>query len=80
MGPNPTNGRFNLNFSGTLIKELEVVDNLGQVVFATSEPKRVQNNNIQIDFDQLMIAPGIYHVSFKAGDTKVYQRVIYFAD
>lgn len=69
--PNPSNGLVNLqmNASGEGVKDIQVLNTLGQVVFVD----QTASNKVQLDLSHL--AKGMYMVEVKAGPYSGVQRI-----
>jgi len=68
--PNPTNGNLNIELSSNALKNVEVVDVTGRVVFASG----TNNSTIQVDLSQ--VAAGVYYVKVNSNADSEVIKVI----
>jgi hypothetical protein len=68
--PNPNNGEFVLNFNENSIKQIEIIDGLGRIIWTTS------TNEINKQINMFEFANGIYYVKIKNDTYNVVLKMV----
>lgn len=70
--PNPTNGKFNIDFKEESVQAITVYDSVGKVVSET----KTETNATTASFDLTNYPAGIYLVKINAGEKVVMKKVV----
>lgn len=76
--PNPTTGAINLKNTGSLLEgRLQVVNNMGQVVYQQADFQLPEGGNVALSAEQLNLqSKGLYHLQLITAEKTITQRIV----